>query len=168
MMFRNLRQAAVFPISLSVFWGLSGIILWRSYGMANLVHEGYYQRGEARAYVAEMALIISILTAAAWLLATRTADRNLKLWQSGWWAGCLTMVFQIGYAALVVGWVTLGHHSAPLDDSAFLPLLGHVNARFFSEDGVFPFLIDSPLIGAISGVLYVIAESIRRPLLIVS
>ena len=78
------------------------------------------------------------------------------------------MVFQIGYAAVIVGRLMLGHYSVPLDDSAFLPLVGHVNARFFSEDGVFPFLIDSPLIGAISGTLYAAAQAIRRRFLIVN
>jgi hypothetical protein len=150
-----------FLIVLTLYWRVTGIVLWWSYDITPLIRGGYYHRGQALSLVAKMALIITALTAAMWLL-ERRRDVNRSSWQLALRVACGTFFFLLGYAATILTRLRFGHYSVPLDDSAVLPVLGHVNSHFFSEVGWLTFLLDVPVFASASGIPYVLQR--RMPL----
>ena len=144
-------------IILGVYWCITGMVLWWSYGITQLVRGGYYQRNQALSLITKMALIITVLTAMMWLLEQR---RNVigSRWQSGWRVACGTFLLLLGYAAAILMRLQFGHYTVPLDDSAFLPILGHVNSHFFSEAGWLIFLSHVPIMASASGILYALRQ----------
>ena len=67
------------------------------------------------------------------------------------------------YAGAVLGWAALAGGDVPLADSAFLPVLGHVNSHFFSEAGSLTFLtFVIPPMGCVSGILYYLNDRVLR------
>ncbi len=145
------------------YWCLSGIVLWWSYDISSLIRGGYYQRNQALALVAEMGLIITALVTIVWLLVRRrkTGGSPARLvWKVTWRTWLLLVI----YAAAVFASVQFGHGKVPLNDSAFLPVLGHVNSHFFSEAGWLTFLLNViPIMGCISGVLFYLQIRVLGP-----
>ena len=151
---RKLRATLVFVAFLILCWALSGGLLWWSYHITFLIREGFYQVNRALSLVAQMGLIVTALTAVGWLLVSRRRAGGPP-WRLMWRAAWRTWVVLLIYGGAVLTRMELGNYNVPLPDSAFLPVLGHVNSYFFSEAGwlVF-FLYIVPVMGCISGVLY--------------
>jgi hypothetical protein len=134
--FDRLRTSLVFVAFLLLCWILSGVLLWWSYSITPLIRGGYYQLNRAVWLVAEMGLIVTILTTMVWLLLRRRETSSRTAWRSMWRAAWRTWVVLLIYGGVVLARVDFGHYDVPLPDSAFLPVLGHVNSHFFrSMDG---------------------------------
>jgi len=136
--------------------------LWWAYSVSMSIKGGYYQPDQARSLVAEMASIVTALTAIVWLMLT--IRRRLT---SGWRRVCIAIFWTatalVGYTALVVirrsFWTP-----AQSPESAFLPILGHVNGKFFSESRWLSFLIDIvPTMSITSGCLYFVFVQLAKP-----
>jgi hypothetical protein len=150
----TVRRIGSLLMLLSVYWCVGGTVLWWSYDIGPLIRGGYYERGQALAIVAEMALIITVLTSLVWLLEMR---RNVSgsRWRIGWSIGWKTVIFLLAYAVIVVTRRQLWNPSQGVSDNVmFLPLVGNVNGRFFSEAGPFSFVLEIvPIMGCVSGFL---------------
>ena len=110
-------------------------------------------------FVAQMALVITILTTIIWILAARQKVGRPG-WRSAWhvaWQMALVLAL---YALVVLTRRQLWNPSQGISDWAMF--FGYVNARFFSEAGGLSFLIEVvPIMGCISGVLYFLAVRSR-------
>ena len=153
--FERLRATFVLVAFLLLYWVLSGGLLWWSYDITPLIRGGYYQVNRALSLVAQMGLILTVLTTIVWLLVRRRERRSRPAWRLIWKVAWRTWVFVLAYGGAVLGRLQFGRDKVPLDDSAFLPVLGHVNSHFFSETGwLIFFLYVMPVMGCVSGVLY--------------
>jgi len=136
-------------IVLGAYWCITGIVLWWSYGISPLILGGYYQRDQALAIVAKMALIITVLTSLVWLFVMMRKVSGSR-WRIGWNIGWKTAVFLLAYAIVVVTRRQLWNPSQGVSDNVmFLPLIGNVNGRFFSEAGT----EIVPIMACVSGLL---------------
>jgi hypothetical protein len=143
----------VLPFFFPLYWIVSALVLWRAYSIGPLIRGGYYERHQALVLVTKMALIITVLTSLAWLLLVR---RRRKVWTATWQSAAVLM----GYAALVLArW----HFSSiPAEDSAFLPIVGHVKSYFFSEFEWLGFVLYvTPVMADVSGVMYFLSRKIH-------
>ncbi len=147
---------------LIVNWCVSGAVLWWVYDMAMQIGGGHYGRNEALRYVAEMGLITTVLTALVWIQVGMGMGgrRPGPLWNVTW----KTAAIQIGYTFIVVLRRQLWTPSQGMsDNSAFLPIVGHVNGRFFSEFLWVAFLVQViPILALVSGALYHLQARISR------
>jgi hypothetical protein len=100
--------------------------------------------------VLEMGLIITV-----WLLLVRLNKIGDRPWRVAWSAAWRTSLLLFIYGAAVLAWMQFSRHTGPMKDSAFLPILGHVNSHFFSEVGWLTYVLNViPIMGCISGLLY--------------
>ncbi len=160
----RIRSSLIVVVCLALYWLLAAFVLWWSYGITPLIRGGYYEVHRAVLLVGEMALIITVLTAVVWMLVRRrrAASSNWRLALHVSWG---TWLFLLVYAGAVLAYLELGRHNVPLDDSAFLPVLGHVNSHFFSESNWLIFLLYVvPGMGCVSGGLYCLQDRIRSRL----
>jgi hypothetical protein len=158
----RINSGLIFVVSLCLYWLLAGILLWWSYDITPLIRGGYYQVNRALLLVGEMGLIITALTAVVWVLARRHTTVS-STWQLVWNVSWTTWIFLLVYAAAVLARVELGRGNVPLDDSAFLPVLGHVNSHFFSESNWLIFLLYVvPVMGCVSGALYCLQDRVLK------
>lgn len=137
------------------YWVLSGVVLWCAYDIEMQIGGGYYKLRQAIANVAAMGLIITILTGLVWFQVTRNKNQKMRGWLS-WSVTWKTAVCLIVYTSIVVVWRQSWTPRRGLSDSSmFLPVIGYINARFFSEAGPLIFLVYVvPIIALISGLLY--------------
>ncbi len=150
----RLRSSLILVAFLVVYWILAGVLLWWSYDITPNIRGGYYQVNQAIWLVAEMGLIVTFLTTLAWLLVRRHKARGPG-WRVVWKVAWRTWVSLFVYAGAILARLQFGRDNVPLDDSAFLPVLGHVNSHFFSEFNWLIFLLYFvPVMGCVSGVLY--------------
>jgi hypothetical protein len=142
-------------VLLPIFWLASCGALWWFYDIGPLIRDGYFNRSQALTLVFEMGLILTILTTAAWIWSTRVAKEKalLKSWWSAAWKTFL-ILFVYMFAVLLRREVWT--QSQGINDYAmFLPLVGRVNATFFSELRWLSFLIQViPCMGVLSGALF--------------
>lgn len=137
-----------------LYWGICAGVLWWAYDISPLIQGGYYQPHQALALVTKMALVVTVLTGIVWWFIIRRRKTD-NAGRAAWTAAWQTAVVMAGYAVFVVGWRQLS--GTPASDSAFVPILGHINSHFFSEVGGLTFLLDvTPVMGCISGILYFI------------
>ena len=141
-------------ILLAINWFLIGSVLWWSYDMTSLVKGGFYNYDVALSLVLKMGLILTTMTAAVWV--ARKKCRNKTERQAVWTVSWQSALLGIVYVSLALMRRELWRPDQKLsDDSMFLPIVGHVNAQFFSETGWLSFLLlVVPAMGAISGLLY--------------
>jgi hypothetical protein len=144
-----------FFLFLLVYWFVSGLWFWNSYSIAPLIRGGFYRFNQAVSLVAAMTLITTVLTGVAWFWERqRHQNSSRPTWRSIWAVTWRTWVCLLLYAGLVLLRMQFGG-DVPLKDSAFLPVVGHINSYFFSEAGWLVFLTYIvPVIGCASGVLY--------------
>lgn len=156
------RLATLF-VCFSIYWCLSGAVLWWAYDISAVVYGGGYQRSEALVYVSKMALIITFLTIPVWLLQKQRRG-NERRWLGGWSVAWKTAVVQLAYAAIVVIRRNLWEPSQGVSDYVmFLPIVGRVNGQFFSEFLWLIFLFPVvPITGLASGALYYLNSRILR------
>jgi hypothetical protein len=94
-------RVGLLVILLGLYWSIAGMVLWWSYDIGPLIRGGYYQRGQAIAIVAKMALIVTVLTSFVWLLVIWRKVRGSR-WRVGWNVGWKTTLFLLAYAIIVV------------------------------------------------------------------
>ncbi len=139
---------------LFLYWCLSGMVLWWSYDVTALIRGGYYREGQAVRLIGAMALIISLLTALAWWLVPRQNPEIPTwrlIWRTVWRTGLLLLV----YGAAVLACRQFSPSNKPMNDSAFLPILGSINSHFFSEVGWLSYMLNvTPIMACFSGILY--------------
>lgn len=142
------------PTFFLLYWGVCAGVLWWAYDISPLIQGGYYQRHQALVLVTKMAFVVTVLTGVVWwFIMRRKKTRNAG--RAAWTATWQTALVMAGYAVFVVGWRQFS--GTPASDSAFVPILGHINSHFFSEVGGLIFLMDvTPVMGCISGILYFI------------
>jgi hypothetical protein len=150
-----LPLVALVPV-LGLYWFISGIVLWWAYGIAHDVARGYYQHHQALVLVAEMGLLLTVLTSVVWLFRLRRRAK-IPRWRIGWRAAWQTALVLIAYLAIVIAHLEfLGRIER---DSDFSPLpahfMGQVHADFFSEmKGPLTFFFYVvPVMACVSGVL---------------
>jgi hypothetical protein len=153
------KRVVLFLILLGLNWSLSSVVLWLVYDVGPFVKDGAYSQSQALTFVAQMALVITVLTTIIWILAARQ-KLSRPGWRSGWHVAWQTALALAIYALVVLARRQLWTPSQGLNDWAMF--LGYVNARFFSEAGGLSFLIEVvPITGCISGVLYFLAVRSR-------
>lgn len=157
------------PVEVSILCGLLfadwlvfGLVLWMSYDFGAQVRGGYYSAEQAVLYALEMGMILVLLSAIAWLHAMRRANVGTKGWLS-WRVTWETAIIQIAYGVAVVARRQLWTPSQGINDGAmFLPVVGHINAHFFSEVGPIVFLIYViPTTSVLSGLSYRLGAWLR-------
>ncbi len=160
---RRLRHIPA-GIFLVVYWCLSAVVLWWSYDISSQIKGEHYERGQALKLVAEMALIITVLTALAWVFTVKSNPDTSPL-RAIWGATWRTGVALFSYWAVVFGFMNFSPNPVPLPDSSFIPLLGHINSHFFSEAGWLSYLLMvAPIMTLLSGGLYCVHSQMSKPL----
>ena len=136
-------------VFLSLYWGISGFVLWWSYDLNPLIRGGYYERHQALALVAKMGFIVTTLTSIVWVVMRRRRV-NGPPWRLIWKVAWRTLLILVMYASVIL--LRVQFSSEPATDAKFF---GAVNAQFFSETGSLSFLLNVvPIMGCVSGVLY--------------
>ena len=64
------RRLLFWTVLLLIYWLISRMSLWYFYGIHALVHGGYVSMQEAIDRVAQMGLIVSVLTGSSWIWAS--------------------------------------------------------------------------------------------------
>jgi hypothetical protein len=147
-----LPLVALVPV-LGLYWFISGIVLWWAYGIAHDVARGYYQHHQALVLVAEMGLLLTVLTSVVWLFRLRRRAK-IPRWRIGWRAAWQTALVLIAYFSIVMANIMFRHPMGLTKDSDFFPILGELHANFFSEVGPLIFFIYVvPVMACVSGVL---------------
>jgi hypothetical protein len=147
-----------------VYWCLSTVVLWWSYDISSQIKGEHYKQGQALKLVAEMALIITVLTALAWVFTVKSKPDTSPL-QAIWGATWRTGMALFSYWAVVFAFMNFSPNPVPLPDSSFISLLGHINSHFFSEAGWLSYLLTvAPIMTLLSGGLYYIHSQISKPL----
>jgi hypothetical protein len=150
---KSARNYTVLAMALAVNWALASLVVWWTYDISSVVHGGLYGRNRALSLVAEMGLLIASLTSTVWLFVKRQKDSPLRFaWRVVWKTAAVLML----YALAVMVRRQLWKSDQGVSDSAmFLPVVGHINAAFFSEYGWLTFLLEViPIIAFVSGLLY--------------
>jgi hypothetical protein len=142
-------------VLLVLHWVVSSTVLWLAYDMRMQIQGGYYYREQALALVGKMALIITILTGAIWLMLDWRRPKQ-RGWRLGWNVAWKTWVILVVYVAIVVIRRQIWTPSQRINDGAmFLPIIGCTNAQFLSEFRWLAFLVQVvPVVGIVSGGLY--------------
>jgi hypothetical protein len=159
----NLASTAAVLAFLGFYWFLSCATLWWAYSVGQEIEGGYFQRSEAITVVAKMGLIATTLTAVAWL-SLRLRVKRRSAWRTVWAATWRTAIVMVAYTALVVVRRYLWTPSQGTSGySMFLPIVGRVNSKFFSEFNWLSFLlVFTPIISVISGCLYYALDRVSK------
>jgi hypothetical protein len=133
----------------------SCLLLWWQYDFSVLVADGYEPERTALIQVAEMGCIVAALAVTA-----RFFHGRSNCQRSAVKAGCSlswkTALLLFGYGLLVMLWRESWTPARGISDYAmFLPVLGVVNARFFSEVGWIIYLVELlPMVSVIAAIVY--------------
>jgi hypothetical protein len=148
---------------LALCWTLSIVVLWLAYDIRTQILGGYYRQEQALALVAKMALIITILNSAVWILVEWRGPKRSG-WRLGWNVVWKTWTILVIYVAVVLIRRQLWSPGEGMnDDAMFLPVIGYTNAQFLSESGWLSFLIQViPITGLISGGLYLLRARVLQ------
>jgi hypothetical protein len=137
--------------------------LWWAYSMGSQGRNGFPPKPDAVPLVLEMGCVVTALTVIVWVIGKRL-HRRMGL--AGVTIGTTleTAAILFAYTALVLAWREGWTPARGMSESAaFLPILGHVNAEFFGNEGFWEFLIVVlPFISLFSGALTFGFEFIQR------
>jgi hypothetical protein len=134
-------------------WAICCLVIWWRYNINSLIRGGFYQRSQALVVVGKMSVIVTILTAGVWLF-VRRRHRSDSQWRLVWNVAWKTAIVLILYVFIVLVRRQLWTPNQG-SDSAFLPLVGHVNGEFLSEFLWLIFLLEVvPIMAFVSGLLY--------------
>jgi hypothetical protein len=146
---------------LLLYWAITAAVLWWSYDFGPFIRGGHYEFDQALRLVCKMAAVVSILTFIAWLLVK--PHRFKSPLAAGMGAGWRTALLLAFYAFVILANIQFGNYQVPLPDSAFLPVIGHLNSYFFSEVGWLVFMtMVIPIMTVLSAALYVLQWRISR------
>lgn len=128
--------------------------LWWAYSMGSQGRDGSPPIPDAVPLVLEMGCVVTALTVIAWVIGKRL-HRRMGLVGTTIGTTLETAVILFAYTALVLAWREGWTPARGMSESAaFLPILGHINAEFFGNEGFWEFLIVVlPFISLLSGVL---------------
>lgn len=150
-----------------LFLPVAFAILWWAYSMDATVHGGARTYSQAVRLTASMACLTTALALIVWVLAPSLHKRSTRISLALKSAG-ETMVVLGFYTVTVLVWRESWTPARGLtDDAAFMPIVGHVNATFFSEFLWLEYLVVViPLVSLFSGILvYLFGEPYIRRLL---
>lgn len=139
----------------ALLWVVSCLLLWWLYDLSPAVAHGSESKRTPLIRVAEMGCIIVALTVTARFISRRSNERRSAM-KAGWslcWKAALLL---FAYGLLVLVWRQSWTPSRGTnDDAMFLPVLGRVNAAFFSEVGWIIYFVELvPILTVIAGLLY--------------
>lgn len=142
-------------VSGALMWVICCLLLWWLYDLSPTVAHGSETKGTALIRVTEMGCIIVALTVAARFIRPQS-NENRSAVRAGWSLCWKTALLLFGYGFLVVLWrQSWTPARGTNDDAMFLPILGRVNAAFFSEVGWIIYFVELvPILTVIAGVLY--------------
>jgi hypothetical protein len=152
----------------AIYWCSASAMLWWTYDFSAVVKGGFYRRDQALSLVFRMALVLTVLTCAAWVVEiwhSKPTSRWKMALDVGWKTSSVLFV----YLLIVVVRRQLWSPSQGFSASAqFLPVVGRVNGAFLAEAGPLSFLIQViPGMGIISGILFYfqsyLVEAWHRP-----
>jgi hypothetical protein len=128
------------------------------------IHGGAYAYGEALHVTVAMAGITTVLCGIVWLLSPLLHKKQTLLGLA------LRTTLEAGlmmalYTGLVVWWRDQWTPQKGMTETtAFMPIIGHINAAFFSDFLFVEFLIVvTPLLAVLAGVLTPAFDFMRRP-----
>jgi hypothetical protein len=128
---------------LLAYWLLGCELLWVSYGMTIDVQNENRTRLVALELVMEMSLIITLLTAGAWLVYSRNSKGTRTLWMRLVKAFFSTAVVLVAYLVLVLVRRNLWTQAQGMSVyDQFLPVIGRINAEFLGEFNWLTFLTE--------------------------
>jgi hypothetical protein len=139
----------------ALLWVVSCLLLWWLYDLSPAVTHGSEPKRTALIRVAEMGCIIVALAVSARLL-RRASNEQRSAVKAGWSLSWKAALLLFGYGLLVVVWRQSWTPSrGTSDDAMFLPVLGGVNAAFFSEVGWIIYFVELvPILTVVAGLLY--------------
>lgn len=139
-----------------VYWCSPAAVLWWAYGFSHLVSGGIHSQDRAISLVAQMGLIVTVLAGLVWFFQAHKLQTPEHLWRRGWIVLVQTILIHLTYAAIVIGRRQMWDPSQGInDDAMFLPIVGFVNGRFFSEFKFLSFIVVVvPIMGLISAILF--------------
>jgi len=151
----RLRVVAV-SLRLTVYWVLGCVLLWLSYGLSIQVNNGSRTKQSATISVMAMSLIISVLTLIAWFLYMRLSKPRGSGWRKGLMVFLCTGAALATYSTVVIVRRNLWTPAQGMSVYAqLLPVVGAVNAEFFSEFNWIIFLIEViPAMSLASAILF--------------
>lgn len=140
---------------LAVNWLLSSAALWWAYDMTPLIRGNFYTSERALDLVRQMGLIITSMVTVGWLVST-IGDSNTPAIRQAWNVCWKTAVLLLLYAtAIIVRRMLWGPSNGFNDNAMFFPILGRINAAFFSEVGWMIFILEVvPIMSCVSAILY--------------
>jgi hypothetical protein len=141
----------------------SSICVWWAYSMSKQVGGGVLPLPEAIRLVVEMSLLTTTLAAIVWAA-------HPRIHRQGTWIGLAikttleTALILILYTAAVLFWRNEWTPGKGMSESAaFMPVIGHINAEFFSDFLWLEYLlVVVPLVSFLSGVLTVSFDVLQR------
>jgi hypothetical protein len=151
----TLIRIALISSKLIAYWLLGCALQWVFYGMAMQVQNTNRTRLLALELVMGMSFVISVLTAGAWLICSRTSKETRTLWMRLAKAFSCTAVVLVAYSALVLMRRNLWTQAQGMSVyDQFLPVVGRINAEFFGEFNWLTFLTEViPVMSLSSAVL---------------
>jgi hypothetical protein len=150
-------------VKASIFMPCAAACLWWTYSMSAVIHGGAYAFSEALHLTIAMAGIATVLCSIVWLLSPILHKKQT-------WVGlalCTTLeagVMLALYAGLVVWWRDQWTPQKGMTEAAaFMPVIGHINAVFFSDFLFLEFLIVvTPLLAVVAGILTPVFDFLQR------
>jgi len=154
--------AALVVASLFLYWLITAIVLWWAYDIGSLIRDGYYQRNQALSAVSKMGIIVTLLTSIIWFVAKRRKTLDAR-WTLAWNVAWQTSLLLCAYVLIILVKIQFRTDKGALDDSSFLPIVGHTNAQFLSESRSLSFVLHVvPVMGCVSGILYYLLVQLTR------
>jgi hypothetical protein len=142
----------------------SAISIWWAYSMSLQVKDGVLPFLEARRLVVELSVLTAALSAAVWIA-------NPLVHRQGTWIKLAvtitleTALILILYTAAVFVWRDHWNPADGMSEPAqFMPIVGHVNAQFFSDFLWLEYLcVVVPIVSLVSGALSLSFTSLQSP-----
>jgi hypothetical protein len=161
---RAWRSALTWIVKAAIFMPCATGCLWWVYSMRAAIHGGSYAFSEALHLTIAMAGITTVLCGMVWLLSP-ILHKKQTWFRLALWTALETGVVLAFYTGLVYWWREQWTPEKGLTDgAAFLPVVGHINAAFFSDFLFLEFLmVVTPLMAILSGVLTPAFDFLQRP-----
>lgn len=159
-----MRKAIVIAAKAAIFIPCCAWWLWWSYSMHAVVDGGFYSHHEALRLVIEMSLLTTCFVVIVWLVSPYIHRSQSRIGLAIKTALETWLVLAL-YTSAVFIW---RDHWTPAkgmsEGAAFMPIIGHVNAAFFAEDGWLEYFIAViPAMSVLSGILTSSMDSLQRP-----
>lgn len=141
---------------------LGSACIWWAYSMNRAVGGGAYTLHQAVLLTVAMSAVTTVLAAVVWVLSPFVHKRQTWL-QLAFKTAVETGAILCFYVAVVLAWRQNWAPSKGLtDEAAFIPVIGHLNAIFFSEFLWMEYLIAVvPLVSILSGILMPLSDGLQ-------